>query len=308
MIKLDLKNQRLLKEIEEDGFQSISSIAKKIQVSKEIAHYRLNKLIKIGFIIDFRLIVDYFLLGYKYYRLALNIHNLKYDSRKRIISELKNIKKFDFRIYLSTDWDLEINIWVKHSIDFYEFYSDLINKYGEFIIDKEIHIITKLYLLNHTYLHNNFKIITLGESKEYKNLDELDLKIIEELQKNPRSNIVDLSTKLNIPVTTLYYRIKLLRKSKILKAIVPNFKKSLLGYNTYRVEMTLQNPSQKNRLITFLCSKTEVIRIAELIGNRDIDFEVDFKTTEELDHFLEELRISVNIIRDFEVINLVTGD
>ena len=48
-------------------------------------------------------------------------------------------------------------------------------------------------------------------------------------------------------------------------------------------------------------------KITELIGRKDLDFEIDFHTTSELDQFLEEFRLKLPYIKDFEVINTLVN-
>lgn len=304
-IKLDAKDLGLLKELERDSRAPISEIAKKIKISKEVAHYRLNKLIDSGLIKGFDLITDYFSLGYKCYRLVINLQNLKYSIRKEIISNLRKIKKIDLNVYLSSDRDLELNVWVKYSSEFYSFYNEFINKYSEYINDKELYLVTSIYLASHGYLHKGNSVIKLGEEKEIKEIDQIDEKLINLLEENPREDIVEVSKKMNIPISTIHYRIKQLKEKRIIKGTIPLFNKSVLGYNTYKVEIILQNPSQKKEFVSYLASQSQITKITELIGNKDLDFYADFKTSQELDKFLEELRLKVPQIKDFEVINII---
>jgi hypothetical protein len=67
----------------------------------------------------------------------------------------------------------------------------------------------------------------------------------------------------------------------------------------------LNNPAEKKNLISHLSSQKNITKITELIGRKDLDFEVDFPTTAELDKFLEELRLQAPYIKDFEVINIL---
>ena len=46
MTQLDLKDKKILLELELNSRQSFSSIAKKVGLSKEVVNYRVNKLIK----------------------------------------------------------------------------------------------------------------------------------------------------------------------------------------------------------------------------------------------------------------------
>lgn len=66
-------------------------------------------------------------------------------------------------------------------------------------------------------------------------LDEIDLKLLEELKKNARENIASLSKKLKIPRTTVHYRIKKLVEEGVIEkfTIKPNYKKLNLGTTAF---------------------------------------------------------------------------
>ncbi len=303
-IRLDMKNQKLLNLLEKNSRAPLSKIAKELNTSKEVVHYRLKQLLKLGFIKRFYLLADYFSLDYKYFRLIINLHNLKYHIRKTIIEELRSIENIDLNVYLLSNWDLEINIWLKHTEEFFDFYNTFIEKYAEYIMDKNLYVITKIYYFSHAYLHKHRHSIILGDEKN-KKIDLIDEKIIELLEKNPREEIIKIAEELKISPSTANFRLKKLYKKNLIKGCIPILNKSLIGYNSYRIEIILNNPAKKKEIINYLSAKYNVIKIAELIGRRDLDFEVDFRTTAELDAFLEELRLNVPNIKDFEVINIL---
>jgi len=304
-IKLDVKNVKLLSELEKDSRKPISQIAKRIKISKEVANYRIKNLIKKGLIKRFIPVIDYFALNHKFYRLIINLHNLKYYIRKNIIEELKKNKNIDLNVYLLSDWDLEINLWVKNSKEFYDFYNEFIEKYAEYIADKEFYIITKIYLFGHGYIHHNHRETILGEEKKIVEIDETDERIIGEIEENPKIEILRLAEKLHISPSKTNYRVKQLASKGILKCCIPIINQSLLGYNIYRIEITLNNTLKKKEAIEYLASNNHVTKITEMIGRKDMDFEVEFKTTADLDAFLEDLRLKVPYIKDFEVINVL---
>lgn len=303
--KLDTLNLRLLTELEKDSRTPLSRIAKTIGTSKEVVHYRFKKLLESGFIKRFHPIIDYFSLDYKCYRLVINLHNLKYHIRKTMIDDLRQVQNIDLNVYLLSNWDLEINIWVQHTEEFYSFYNEFIEKYAEYIMDKNLYVITKIHFFSHAYLHKHHHTMTIGEEKQKKEIDKTDEAVLEILEENPRTEILKIAEKTKLSPSTAHYRIKQLITNRILKTCIPIIDKSLLGYNSYRVGIVLNNPSEKKNLISHLSSQKNITKITELIGRKDLDFEVDFPTTAELDKFLEELRLQAPYIKDFEVINIL---
>ena len=79
----------------------------------------------------------------------------------------------------------------------------------------------------------------------------------------------------------------------------------MLGFNRYKVEIVLNNLSKKKEIINYLSSQKNVTRVTEMIGREDINFDVDFKTSVELDNFLEKLRTGIPEIKDFEIKNII---
>ncbi len=303
-IKLDVKNLKLIAELEKDGKAPISRIAKKIGVSKEVAQYRFKQLLTSKFITKFDAIIDYFSMGYQCYKLIVNLRNLKYHMRNQIIDELRKSELIQVNIYLFSDWDLEIDMWVKDPQDFYDFYDKFIQKYSEYIAEKEFALITRVHFRSNEYLHKGKNHITLGDKIKV-DIDETDEKIIDAIERNPREEILTLANELNLPAHTVHYRTDQLIKKGVIRGIIPILNVSQLGYNKYSIQIILSQPSQKKEVLDYLKSKPEVTRISEFIGKKDISFEANFKINVDLDKFLEEMRLHTSAIQDFEVMNVV---
>jgi DNA-binding Lrp family transcriptional regulator len=200
---------------------------------------------------------------------------------------------------------LEINIWVKNTNEFYRFYNNFMDKYAEYVMDKNVSFITKIYLFSHEHIHKNKWEIILGNEKTVKKIDEIDLLIFNCLLENPLMELLSISGKLKMQASTIHNRIKNLRKKNIFKGCIPVLNTGIIGYGMYRVEITLTNPSQKKSVIEYLTTIPNVLKITELIGRGDLDFEIEFKTPSELDMFLEDLRLKIPQIKYFQVVNMV---
>jgi len=70
-IKLDIKDKKILYELDMDARQSISSIAKRVGLSKEVVNYRIRRMEKEGLIDGYYAIIEYSKLGYMYCRLIM---------------------------------------------------------------------------------------------------------------------------------------------------------------------------------------------------------------------------------------------
>ena len=70
-IKLDLKDKKILSELNRNSRQTFSQIGKKVQLPKSVVAFRVKKLTDAGLIDLFCTIINKYELGYRYARLFL---------------------------------------------------------------------------------------------------------------------------------------------------------------------------------------------------------------------------------------------
>lgn len=135
-------------------------------------------------------------------------------------------------------------------------------------------------------------------------IDELDLKLMRELQEDGRARHVNLAKKLGVVEGTVRKRIKNLVENNIIKTIaVPNLHK--LGYN-FMSFMALQVQLANLREIAEnLAKKPNVCYLAFVTGRYDMVAVVMTRSPEELAHFIEkELSAIPSILRTETFVNL----
>ena len=135
-------------------------------------------------------------------------------------------------------------------------------------------------------------------------IDELDLKLMQELQKDVRARHVALAKKLGVVEGTVRKRIKNLVGNSIIKTIaVPNLRE--LGYNFMGL-MALEVQLAKLREIADnLAKKPNVCYLAFVTGRYDMIAVVITRSPEELAHFIEkEVSAIPGILRTETFVNL----
>lgn len=304
---LDVKDKHLIRELEINSRESMTKIAKGVNVSKEVANYRLRRLEKEGFIKGYRLVADYSALGFQIYRLLLNLSNIRQNTKSDIIEDLKKSELASFNALLQSVWDMEIIVRAQTTTEFYEFYDSFIEKYSEFILDKDFSIILKTHFLGHPYITGARYPLSVGQQKKQP-ADEKDFLIVETLSQNSRMGTKDIARKLRIPASTASYKIKSLVEKGIIKGFRPILNTGMLGYTRYKIEVTLNNPSEKKSIMRYLVMKHNTTKIIELMGKYDLEFHADFRNPLEAEGFLMELRTRFHSIKDYEVIPILKDD
>jgi len=304
-IKIDAKDKNLVKELEKDARASFSQIAKKIGVSREIAHYRLKKLTENKIIRKITPIINNYLLGIKAYSLIIDLQNLKKDLKEKIMEEIKNAENIEGKLFLQSDSDIEITIYPETGEDFYSFYNRLTEKYSEYIHRKEISIITKRHILGNRYLYGQKRKVIVDRAKDKIKIDKSDYDILKLISKNPREKITNIAQEIGLGERSVVARIKKLRTNGIIAGYFVSLDGSSVGYQFYKVKIILSRMSEKEKIISFLELKPETMLINEIIGTMDLEFEIASKNTQGFESFLGELSSKFPTIRDFKTMAIL---
>src|SRR3989344_659037 len=198
--KLDLKDKKILYELDLNSRQSASQISKKIGLSKEVTNYRINNLIKRGFIKYFYTVLNTLALGYYHYKIYLKLQNITPEIEEEIIDYFLKNKNCIWLGSCSGNWDLAVSLLAKNTTEFIELYQKTLMSHGDYILEKNILVIDKAPTFNRAYLSDKINTVEL----EYKSMedivgtDEVDRKILSSIAINGRINIIELMDKLNL--------------------------------------------------------------------------------------------------------------
>ncbi len=125
-------------------------------------------------------------------------------------------------------------------------------------------------------------------------VDEKDYKILEELKKNSRQTTTELSDKLEIPRTTIHYRINKMKEEELIKrfTVVPDYSKLDKGTTAYILISFDPKEGKTQRETAEEISEMERVHELHIIsGEWDIIVKVRGKTAEEIgDIVVDQLR------------------
>ena len=83
-ILLDIKDKKILSELDKNARQSNSQIGKKVRLSKEVVKYRIDKMVENGLIFRFHTVINYFKLGIQKFKVYLRL----VDADKKKLDEI----------------------------------------------------------------------------------------------------------------------------------------------------------------------------------------------------------------------------
>lgn len=310
MIKnLDLKDRRLLYELDLNSRLSISDIAKRMRLNKNTANFRLNRLIKEGFITGFYPVIDISKLGYFSIRIYFNFFNTKPEKEQEIFQFLTKHPFVAVVAELETLYDVMFSVVVKDIYAFENFWAEFKLKFRKYFYNEKINIFTKVVYLKRKYLALKKELISYEEEiiggNEKVGYDKLDLKILSILVKNCRISALEISEILNIPARTIIYRLKQLEKKKIIQGYRVNLNLERLGYEYYKINFQLNFLGSLNELISFCTSNPNTVFINYTLSDYDFEIDVEIPNKKELNKLIREIKTKHDI-RKFEVLTFKT--
>ncbi len=228
--------------------EPLSRIAKATKLSRDQVEYRINKYLQEGLIKKFFPVFDWSKLGYE----VLAILLLKFEKPKMVeefsktLLKDKNCMSFG-KVY--GEYDLYLNCIFENEKQFNEFVSKLFENEENFIIN---YIVIKpqfaeLYPLKFFNYNKEDYIISSHESKKEVKLSKTDLKILKILSENGRTRLIDIAIKSEISSELIWYRLKKLRKEKVILGNRIQFDMSKLGYFFTLIILNFRNFSEKNK-------------------------------------------------------------
>lgn len=306
-IKLDLKDRKIIYELDKNCRQSNSQIAKKAGLSKQVVNYRINKLQEQGVIKKFVAQLNIPKFDFLSYKVMLQLQNVNPEKEQKIIKHVRDNPNVHWLVSCFGRWDLIFAFSSKTVIDFNKNLTKMLKSYESFVREKEILLITDLYPFMRSYLINkkekDFSYFG-GKPKKMK-LNKTDLEIIKILSENARENIVKIANQLNTTIDIVRYRIKKLIDNKVIQSFRAIINRDLLGYQYWNVLIKTQDltDEKEKQIIFFLKQIPDVVFVSKYMDDFNFGFELEVRSIKKLNEILMNFRYRFSdIIKSYETI------
>ena len=292
-IKLDMKDKKILEQLDLNSRQSNSQIAKKVGLSKDAIGYRIKNLEKSQIILGYYSLLNIAKLGYITYKLMLTFQNTTSEIEKEIIEYLKQNKNVGWLVSCDGYYNLMVVTWVKNAIVFDDFFKALLKKYSQYIKERDIIVITENHACRKAYLYDKKRDDTpdtyYGGGPSY-GLDKTDLLITKFLANNSRIQLYKLSEPIKLTAEAIAYRIKQLQKGGIVQAFRPIINTPLLSYQYYNVLFRLKKFDNISKMFNFFKQQPNIIYFVKYLGKYDIGIDLEVRDANELRRILKQIK------------------
>ena len=290
--KLDLIDRKLLYQLDINSRQTFKELAKKLRIAKETARFRVNRLVENGYIKNFLTTINISQLNRFYYKLFYKFHKTNHQIDQEIISFIQDYKSIAYFASTEGRYDLTFLLLSKDMRSLYNFLIPFREKFGDYILEQEILTMPTVHRFNFRFFHEKGKLLHTKfpiELKEPK-IDALDLAILNELSKNARISLIDLAKKTKSETNVVKYRIKKLKRQKIIGTHVLDINFEKFSRQHFQVDFTLKNHSMTDRIINHVAQNPRATFATVTLGKYDLALELVVETMKELREILNDLK------------------
>jgi len=309
MEKIDLKDRKILYELDLDARQSLTQIGKKVGLKKDMVSYRIKRMQAEGIIKNFVTVIDAYKLGYTPFRFYLTFQYVSSEKKNEIIQYFMNWENAWAVISLKTEIDLALIFFIKDLHDFYQFWNKTLDLYGDYFARKIFSAYIKgeayisSYLLPGEHLPSerlHHKVSVLSGNEKPVEIDQIDYHLLNEIALNARIPLIELAEKLSCSSQTITYRINNLIKSGVIKGFRVNIDISKLGLEHFKADIYLKDHKQRQSIINYLKSNHYLTYMNMSLGYSDIEPEFFLENEDKFIRLIEDIEANFpNTIKNY---------
>lgn len=293
---LDLKDRKILFQLELNARASNTAIGRAVGLSKEVVNYRIHRLQSLGLLTRFATVVDTYKLGYVKFKLYLLLHNASPENRQELIAYLTNHKNTEWVASCSGRWDIIAGYIVDDVYQFNSCLSEVLNRFSTIIASKEttatlgVPHSRKEWLLGRAEAQLPF--IQQGGAKGTYHLDQTDEELLRWLVNNARMPTIDLAERLKTTPRVVAYKLRHLRSSGIILLHRPSLDLTKLGMTFAKSFLYLHNMEEKRmaQLLAYCQRNPNLTYLINCIGPWDMELEFEIDSFEAFNRAMSDLR------------------
>ena len=311
-VKLDLKDKKILYELDINSRRSNSEIAKKVGISKQVAGFRIKRLVKEKVITKFYTVIDISKLGFAVHKNFLRLQNVSREKEEELINYLKSHQNVVWLASCDGKFDLAFGTWAKDMEYLDKTLKELNKKFGEYVSERQIATIIRGEYFVRDYLINKkepsqYRESFFGAVPSPAKIDKTDWQILLELGKSSRTTAVEIAEKIKISADAIGDRIKKLEKTGIIKHynIVPNEPK--YPFLHYKVLIRLANiPEEKEKsLIEYCRINPNIVYTVKSLGPWEFEIDIEVEDNEKFREIMMDIKTKFkNIIKDYSALHI----
>ena len=309
MVKIDLKDRKILYHLDINSRQTLSQIGKKVGLPKNVVAYRMNRLKENGVIKNFYTIIDLHKLGYNILRFYFTFQYATPEIKEEIVNYFRKCKNVGIIHSVEGSYDFVVYMFIKNFNEFYTYWEETLSKYRDYFSTQILSHYCRENMFNNAFLleeKTRRKRVDVYKGDFLTDLDKTDLKILTLLAPNARLPASEIAKKLKISTVTVANRIKKLVDGEIIQWFRTSIDFSKLGYHWYKVDIVLKDLKKLDQIISYLENNPNFVGVDRTIGYVDLELEFYLRNLSEVHSTMEDLSVKFpNTIRNYKYVYVI---
>lgn len=305
MIKLDLKDKRIIYHLNENSRISLTALAKKVQLKKETVNYRIQRLLK-SKLIKFQTYLDFTLFGYSFYYVMFRFKSFDKDRQDKVFGYFKAQPNFIWVGATHGKWDIVTQVFVRNINELDSIVGNVLKDLGDALLDYSIIDGIREFLytavpdslyeampdVKDSLIASAKKRIVVPQHKALVSIDEVDKKIMALIESNSRLHSTQIAEKIGVSNDTVSYRVRNLEKKGVIVSYMIDIDRNKLDYFGFLLLLKISNLNTigDSKIIEFLSNLGGVNYASKCSGDFNLLVELQVKSVEELSEKTLRLR------------------
>lgn len=307
-LALDKKDLQLLYLLDVDGRASYSELAKKTNMSKQRALYRVQRLESEGFIKGYYALIDTSRLGYTTFRIYLKLRTIAAKERKAMLDKLASIPQVWALYTFAGRYDLALGIAVKTHAQFQNIWENILADYLPVIKDYHISIYSPVYHYTKAYIigkPDDKPARVLGGSEPV-TYDEQDWKLLSALAANARSSLIELAANVKLTPEAVSHRLKELERKGIIQGYRAMIDVHKLGYQYFKADIRLREYKHIASIQAYCQQHPNIYQFDKTIGGETLEIEFNVKELKDMLAIISDMEEKFpGVMESFEYLTIV---
>lgn len=307
-MQLDIKDKKILGELELDAMQSYSDIARKVRLSKEVVRYRIEKLVSSGLIEQFVFMINTEMLGYTPYKLYLQLENVDDKKQKEILDYFRNYPFCIWLVTCSGRFDIVVALFAENPEHFTKMANEFTANYSMYIRDTSSILMIQISHYKRKYItgKEGNVIPFIGGEKKIQ-LDMEEVKILNSLSTNARKTYTEITKETGLSLDIISYRIKKMKENGIIRGSRLGLNKELFGFEYHKLLLKLKDltSDKEKTLVEFFSQNTNVVDVVRTFGEWNMEVDIDVRNSFDLHKIILNLKNTFpTLIRRYESVQI----
>ena len=309
-VKLDIRDKRILYELDFNGRATRSELAKLTGISSPVIHYRITRFEEQGVIKKYLLLVNLNKIGEYQMKMCLQFRQFDNKTKNDMLKFLRG-KPYVRRIVTCHGaYDMFITIGAKTVHELNKMKEEIYERIDPNITSEAIAIILDIVGYRRDYLVGRGAggppIAVTGADKAIE-LDEEEIKILESMKNDGNISIADIARKIKSTPGVVSRRLKDLEKKGIILGCRLQLDYSKVGLRVNKIFISTQKDSRKiwEDLRRYCNTKPNITHLEKVLGTWDIEIEFELFATDDFTAMLEDLRSNFSdIIKRIDIVRI----